>query len=99
MSIPHVCTASQAKRALITPTEWLEPGHGLLCRDCRFYSRGPNKCQAKQCQRVLKPERGYPGLVLHVAGNETCDWYEPEIILNLDLSAVEAKLLERLCRR
>lgn len=109
MSIPLVCTASQAKRALITPVEWLEPGHGILCRVCRFHSRvtpyhkphdeAKDSCSAKQCQRVLQPERGYPGLVLHVAGNETCDWYEPEIVLNIDLSRVEARLLERLGNR
>lgn len=97
------------KKALITPVEWLEPGHGIMCRSCRFHNRvtpyhmpndGPKDvCSAVQCQRVLKPERGYPGLVLYAAGNETCEWYEPEIVLNIDLSAIERSLLERLCRR
>jgi len=97
------------KLALITPKEWLEPGHGIMCRSCRFHQKltpyhmpndGPKDiCSAKECHRVLQPERGYPGLVLYHAGNETCAWYEPEIVLNIDLSGVEARLLQRLCDR
>lgn len=92
---PDSFTASSAeKQALITPVEWLVPGHGLLCRDCRYHRVGKpyhkmhdptvkedHLCTLPQCNKVLYPERGHPGLVLHKAGNETCYDYEPEIVL------------------
>ena len=97
------------KLALITPKEWLEPGTGIMCRSCRFHQKvtpyrfpddgSQDKCFAKRCLSVLTPEKGFPGLVLYHAGNESCENYEPEIVFNIDLSAVEAGLLNRLCNR
>lgn len=86
---------NEFKRALITPKDWIEPGQGKLCRSCRFLASGtvpyhdPSRpymvtCMAVQLCKAFASGtcKGSPGLVLYQAGNETCDRYEPEIILN-----------------